>query len=67
MTNIEYIVNYFAGVKGMTLKDASAIMDRELKKAAKRNGLTVAQFKNTINGAPLEKVQVIVKSFPIWD
>lgn len=57
MTNIDHITKFYADHKGITFEDSSKIMTRELKRCAKRNGVTVKQLTTVINCAPLEKVK----------
>lgn len=55
LSNLDKLIDIYAKAKGINFDDAAKMMDRELKKAAKRNGLSVAEFAGIINRAKDDK------------
>lgn len=55
MSNLDKLIKIYAEAKAISYDEASRLMDRELKKAAKRNGLSVAEFAKIINRASDDK------------
>jgi len=60
VSNLDKLIEMWAVKKGVSFDEAARTMDRELKKAAKRNGLSVAEFAKIINKASDERFLMAV-------